>query len=61
MEEVVGASLRQELLKKVSLEAPTAVFISSTLKKIFIKLESGCGGDLHYPKPHHGLSPLAGV
>ena len=48
-EEVVGTVLRQELLNKVSPEAPTAVFISPTLKKTFMKLDFGCGGDLHYP------------
>ena len=60
-EEVFGTALRQELLKKVSLEAPTAVFISPTLKNTFMKLDLGCGGDLHYPKLHHRLSPLSGV
>ena len=60
-EEVVGTALHQELLNKVSLEAPKAVFIYPTLKKTFMKLDFGCGGDLHYPTLHHGLSPLAGV
>ena len=61
MEEVVGIALRQEFLEKVSSEAPTAVFISPTLKKTFMKLDFGCGGDLHYPRLHHRLSTLAGV
>ena len=60
-EEVVRTVLSRELLKKVSLEAPMAVFISPTLKKNFMKLDFGCGGDLHYPTSHHGLSPLDGV
>ena len=45
--EVVGTALHQKLLKKVSLEAPTAVFISPTLKKTFMKLDFGCVGYLH--------------
>ena len=49
------------MLKKVFLEAPTAAFISPTLKKTFMKLDFGCGGDLHYPTSCHGLSALAGV
>ena len=60
-EGVVGTALLWYLLKKVSSEAPTAVFISPTIKKTFIKLDFGCGGYLHYPTSHHGLSPLAGV
>ena len=60
-EEVVGISLRQELLEKVSSEAPKVVVISPTIKKTFIKLDFGCGGYLHYPTSHHGLSPIFGV
>ena len=26
-----------------------------------MKLDFGCGGDLHYPTLHHGLSSLSGV
>ena len=26
-----------------------------------MKLDFGCGGDLHYPTWHHEISPLAGV
>ena len=60
-EKVVGTALRQELSNKVSSEAPTTIFISPTLKKTFMKLDFGCGGELHYPTSRHGLSPRTGV